>query len=191
MPRDFGNISYKHSKLNIVDELTISSRVAAKIIFIIWIHWRFYVVSCNNTFIHSIQSFHSDYVVKSDNQVHASLSFQKPACSCLSHWSTASEIHLMMSWLGSCWGQTEGWLLSSCYSFSGLLSSESSQWHPLSSRQVVVSPPKFLLKNLCGKLWLCLEESCVEAVLSHDFSVFEWSDGCHDFFFRWLCGADV
>ena len=42
------------------------------------------------------------------------------------------------------------------------------------------------LKNLCCKLWLC-----VEAVLSCGFSVFEGSDGCHDFFFLWWFGADI
>ena len=47
------------SSSNIVDELTITSWVVAKIIFNInWIHWRFYVFSCNN---HSIYSFHHLY----------------------------------------------------------------------------------------------------------------------------------
>ena len=33
-------------------------------------------------------------------------------------------------------------------------------------------------ENLCCKLWLCLEEVCIEAVLSRAFSLFEGSDGC-------------
>ena len=38
------------------------------------------------------------------------------------------------------------------------------------------------LKNLC----------CVETVLSQGFSVFEGSDGSHDFvFFLWWCSADI
>ena len=40
---------YKHIKSNIVDGLTITSWVAAKIIFMTWIYCRFYTVSCNNT----------------------------------------------------------------------------------------------------------------------------------------------
>ena len=48
LPWDSGHTSYKHIKSNIADELTISSQVVAKIIFINWI--RFYVVSCNNTY---------------------------------------------------------------------------------------------------------------------------------------------
>ena len=61
IPRDSGHISYKHIKSNIVDELTSTSRVAAKIIFINWINRRFYVVSCNNTSIHSVHSFYYLY----------------------------------------------------------------------------------------------------------------------------------
>ena len=34
MPQDSGHISYEHIKSNIVDKLTITSRVAARIIFI-------------------------------------------------------------------------------------------------------------------------------------------------------------
>ena len=60
------------------------------------------------------------------------------------------------AWLASCWGQQKGWLLSNCYSCSGLLSLESSRWHPPFSRQVVVSLPillqrvaeEFVLKTL-------------------------------------------
>ena len=35
--------------INIVDQLTITSRVVPKIIFTNWIHHRFYIVLCNNT----------------------------------------------------------------------------------------------------------------------------------------------
>ena len=49
MPRDSGHISCKHIKWNIVDGLTITSWVVAKIIFITWIHCRCYTVSCKNT----------------------------------------------------------------------------------------------------------------------------------------------
>ena len=54
MPPDSRHISYKHIKSNIVNELTITSRVATMITSINWIHHRFYIVSCNNTLIHSI-----------------------------------------------------------------------------------------------------------------------------------------
>ena len=37
MLRESEHISYKHIQSNIVDELTITSRLAAKIIFINWI----------------------------------------------------------------------------------------------------------------------------------------------------------
>ena len=86
--------------------------------------------------------------------------FRKPACSGLSRWSTASEIGLMMNLArillktdGFCWGQTERWLLSSCYGCSGLLSSKSSSWLPAFIRQVVASLP-VLLQGVAEQLVL-------------------------------------
>ena len=86
------------------------------------------------------------------------------------------------AWLVSCCGQTEGWLLSSCWSCSVLLRNRHNDTlHPV-IRWLFLLPYccKEELKNLCRKLWLC-----VETLLSRGFSVFEGSRGCHNFFFLW------
>ena len=115
---------------------------------------------------------------------------RKLACSCLSRCSTASENRLMMSLARILLGQTEGWLLSSCYSCSGLLSFRNFKMTP--SVQSSESSGSFffhiLLQRVCCKLWFGLEEFCVEAVLSRGFPGFEGSDACHDSFFLWHLG---
>ena len=98
--------------------------------------------------------------------------FRKPSCSCLSRWSTASEkMSLARILLGTDRGMITLQLLQLLRApFVGIFTmtpSVQSSGSFISSHVAAMSGWR-----VC-KLWLCLEELCVEAVLSRGFLFFK------------------